>query len=174
MAWTTCRWPCAINQPARIPVRIGAGAWIGSAAVVMADVGRDAVVGAGAVVTSRLPIASIAGACRRACCASATRLDRRRRRAGPVSHPSAALRAQPRRPPARVSHSAVAARSRRRSSWCRWCTTTKRRRTSMRSGRSCTRVTALRVPWLRNHAARGRDPGDGHATDARPARCARH
>ena len=37
------------------PVRIGAGAWVGSAAVVMADVGRDTVVGAGAVVTKPLP-----------------------------------------------------------------------------------------------------------------------
>ena len=36
-------------------VRIGAGAWIGSAAVVMADVGRESVVGAGAVVTKPLP-----------------------------------------------------------------------------------------------------------------------
>jgi acetyltransferase-like isoleucine patch superfamily enzyme len=36
-------------------VRIGAGAWIGSAAVVMADVGRDTVVGAGAVVAKPLP-----------------------------------------------------------------------------------------------------------------------
>jgi len=36
-------------------VQIGAGAWIGSAAVVMADVGRDTVVGAGAVVTQALP-----------------------------------------------------------------------------------------------------------------------
>jgi acetyltransferase-like isoleucine patch superfamily enzyme len=36
-------------------VRIGAGAWIGSAAVVMADVGRDTVVGAGAVVTRPVP-----------------------------------------------------------------------------------------------------------------------
>ena len=36
-------------------VRIGAGAWIGSAAVVMADVGRDTIVGAGAVVTKSLP-----------------------------------------------------------------------------------------------------------------------
>lgn len=36
-------------------VRIGAGAWIGSAAVVMADVGRNTVVGAGAVVTKPLP-----------------------------------------------------------------------------------------------------------------------
>ena len=36
-------------------VRIGAGAWIGSAAIVMADVGRDTIVGAGAVVTKALP-----------------------------------------------------------------------------------------------------------------------
>jgi acetyltransferase-like isoleucine patch superfamily enzyme len=37
------------------PVRIGAGAWVGSAAVVMADVGQETVVGAGAVVTKPLP-----------------------------------------------------------------------------------------------------------------------
>ncbi|MBY0524713.1 MAG: acyltransferase [Gemmataceae bacterium] len=36
-------------------VRIGAGSWIGSAAVVMADVGRNTVIGAGAVVTRPLP-----------------------------------------------------------------------------------------------------------------------
>jgi acetyltransferase-like isoleucine patch superfamily enzyme len=36
-------------------VRIGAGAWIGSAAVVMADVGRGTVIGAGAVVTRPVP-----------------------------------------------------------------------------------------------------------------------
>ncbi len=36
-------------------VRIGAGAWVGSAAVVMANVGRDTIVGAGAVVTKPLP-----------------------------------------------------------------------------------------------------------------------
>jgi acetyltransferase-like isoleucine patch superfamily enzyme len=36
-------------------VRIGAGSWIGSAAVVMADVGHGAVVGAGAVVTRPIP-----------------------------------------------------------------------------------------------------------------------
>ena len=41
-------------------VRIGAGSWIGAAAVVMADVGRDTVVGAGAVVTSPLPADVIA------------------------------------------------------------------------------------------------------------------
>jgi acetyltransferase-like isoleucine patch superfamily enzyme len=36
-------------------VRIGADSWIGSAAVVMADVGRRTIVGAGAVVTRPLP-----------------------------------------------------------------------------------------------------------------------
>jgi virginiamycin A acetyltransferase len=36
-------------------VRIGAGSWIGSNAVVMADVGRNSIVGAGAVVTRPLP-----------------------------------------------------------------------------------------------------------------------
>lgn len=44
------------DQPgSRTLVRIGAGAWIGSAAVVMADVGCDTIVGAGAVVTTPLP-----------------------------------------------------------------------------------------------------------------------
>ena len=41
-------------------VRIGAGAWIGNNAVVMADVGRDAIVGAGAVVTKPIPDRAIA------------------------------------------------------------------------------------------------------------------
>jgi acetyltransferase-like isoleucine patch superfamily enzyme len=36
-------------------VRIGAGAWLGSAAVIMADVGADTIVGAGSVVTRPLP-----------------------------------------------------------------------------------------------------------------------
>jgi acetyltransferase-like isoleucine patch superfamily enzyme len=36
-------------------VRIGAGAWIGSAAVVMADVGAHSIVGAGSVVTKPVP-----------------------------------------------------------------------------------------------------------------------
>ncbi len=44
------------DQPGiRRLVRIGAGSWIGSAAIVMADVGRDSVVGAGAVVTKPVP-----------------------------------------------------------------------------------------------------------------------
>jgi acetyltransferase-like isoleucine patch superfamily enzyme len=36
-------------------VRIGAGSWVGSNAVVLADVGRHTIVGAGAVVTHALP-----------------------------------------------------------------------------------------------------------------------
>jgi virginiamycin A acetyltransferase len=42
-------------------VRIGRGAWIGSAAVIMADVGAQTVVGAGAVVTRALPERVVAG-----------------------------------------------------------------------------------------------------------------
>jgi acetyltransferase-like isoleucine patch superfamily enzyme len=41
-------------------VRIGSGCWIGSAAIVMADVGRDTIVGAGSVVTKPLPAEVIA------------------------------------------------------------------------------------------------------------------
>jgi acetyltransferase-like isoleucine patch superfamily enzyme len=44
------------EQPgARRLVRIGEGTWVGSAAVVLADVGRHCVIGAGAVVTQPLP-----------------------------------------------------------------------------------------------------------------------
>jgi len=44
------------DQPGDLrQVRIGAGSWIGSNAVVMADVGKNAIVGAGAVVTRPLP-----------------------------------------------------------------------------------------------------------------------
>jgi virginiamycin A acetyltransferase len=50
------------DQPTvKTQVRIGRGSWIGSAAVVMADVGRDAVVAAGAVVTRPIPDFTIAG-----------------------------------------------------------------------------------------------------------------
>jgi acetyltransferase-like isoleucine patch superfamily enzyme len=47
--------PIRHQQGHRHPVRIGAGSWIGSNAVVMADVGRETIVGAGAVVTRPLP-----------------------------------------------------------------------------------------------------------------------
>jgi virginiamycin A acetyltransferase len=41
-------------------VTVGAGTWVGSLAVVMADVGENAVVGAGAVVTKPLPPRAVA------------------------------------------------------------------------------------------------------------------
>jgi acetyltransferase-like isoleucine patch superfamily enzyme len=47
--------PIREQEGQRMLVRIGEGAWIGSAAVVMADVGRRSVVGAGAVVTQPIP-----------------------------------------------------------------------------------------------------------------------
>ena len=53
--------PIRDQQTTKVPVRIGNGSWIGSAAVVMADVGRDAVVAAGAVVTRPIPELTIAG-----------------------------------------------------------------------------------------------------------------
>lgn len=50
------------DQPTvKTAVRIGRGSWIGSAAIVMADVGRDTIVAAGAVVTRPLPDATVAG-----------------------------------------------------------------------------------------------------------------
>lgn len=36
-------------------VRVGAGSWIGSGAVILADVGRNSVIGAGSVVTAPVP-----------------------------------------------------------------------------------------------------------------------
>ncbi len=42
-------------------VSIGAGCWIGSASVVMANVGQGSVIGAGAVVTKKIPAMVIAG-----------------------------------------------------------------------------------------------------------------
>ena len=53
--------PIRDQDTTKVPVRIGRGSWIGSAAIVMADVGRDAVVAAGAVVTRPLPEGTIAG-----------------------------------------------------------------------------------------------------------------
>jgi virginiamycin A acetyltransferase len=52
--------PIREQEHERKRVTIGAGAWIGSAAVVMADVGEETVVGAGAVVTRALPARVVA------------------------------------------------------------------------------------------------------------------
>ena len=49
------------DQPtSETPVRIGRGSWIGSAAIILADVGQNAVVAAGAVVTRPIPDATVA------------------------------------------------------------------------------------------------------------------
>lgn len=53
--------PIRDQAAVKTAVRVGRGSWIGSAAVVMADVGRDSVVAAGAVVTRPVPDATIAG-----------------------------------------------------------------------------------------------------------------
>jgi acetyltransferase-like isoleucine patch superfamily enzyme len=47
--------PIRNQEGTRTAVRIGAGTWVGSGAVIMADVGRDAIIGAGAVVTRPIP-----------------------------------------------------------------------------------------------------------------------
>ena len=78
------------DQPGTLErIRIGAGAWIGANAVIMADVGAHAIVAAGAVVTRPVePYAFVAGVPARPVA------DRRKRvpNAHSVSHPSAALR----------------------------------------------------------------------------------
>jgi acetyltransferase-like isoleucine patch superfamily enzyme len=52
--------PIREQSGARTTVRIGEGSWVGSAAIVMADVGRHCVIGAGAVVTKPVPDYSVA------------------------------------------------------------------------------------------------------------------
>lgn len=47
--------PIKEQQGVNTLVTIGPGAWVGSGSVVMADVGRDSIVGAGAVVTKPVP-----------------------------------------------------------------------------------------------------------------------
>ena len=47
--------PIREQEGALTMVRIGAGAWVGSAAVVMADVGANSIIGAGSVVTAPVP-----------------------------------------------------------------------------------------------------------------------
>ena len=53
--------PIREQEGTRRCVVIGAGAWLGSNAVVMDDVGRNSVVGAGAVVTKPVPDDVVAG-----------------------------------------------------------------------------------------------------------------
>ena len=52
--------PIRDQATSKTPVHIGRGSWIGSAAIVLADVGHDAVVAAGAVVTRPIPDSTIA------------------------------------------------------------------------------------------------------------------
>jgi virginiamycin A acetyltransferase len=52
--------PIRLQGGTRVPVRIGQGAWIGDRALVMADIGRDCVIGAGSVVTSEIEDLAIA------------------------------------------------------------------------------------------------------------------
>jgi acetyltransferase-like isoleucine patch superfamily enzyme len=52
--------PIRDQAHARTLVRVGEGSWIGSAAVVLADVGRHCVIGAGSVVTRPIPDFSVA------------------------------------------------------------------------------------------------------------------
>lgn len=52
--------PIRLQGGVRTMVRVGAGAWIGSNAVIMADIGRNTVIGAGSVVTRPVPDGVIA------------------------------------------------------------------------------------------------------------------
>jgi len=52
--------PIRLQGGTRAPVRVGRGAWIGDGAIVMADVGRECVIGAGSVVTREVADLSIA------------------------------------------------------------------------------------------------------------------
>jgi len=52
--------PIRLQKTARSEIRIGGNSWIGSGAIVMADVGQGSVVGAGSVVTKEIPDDSVA------------------------------------------------------------------------------------------------------------------
>lgn len=50
------------DQPGTLrQIRIGAGTWVGSAAIVMADVGSDSIIAAGSVVHESIPAGVLAG-----------------------------------------------------------------------------------------------------------------
>ena len=53
--------PIVDQEAVKTAVHIGRGSWVGSAAIVMADVGANAVIAAGAVVTRPIPRATVAG-----------------------------------------------------------------------------------------------------------------
>jgi acetyltransferase-like isoleucine patch superfamily enzyme len=48
------------GNPPKEPITIGRGVWIGANATIMADIGHDAIVGAGSVVTKPVPPLAIA------------------------------------------------------------------------------------------------------------------
>ena len=52
--------PIQLQPLNRKLVHIGSGSWVGSGAVVMADIGKNTIVGAGAVVTHPVPDSVIA------------------------------------------------------------------------------------------------------------------
>ena len=52
--------PIALQGGTNNQVRVGYGTWVGSRAIIMADVGEECVIGAGAVVTKPIPAWSIA------------------------------------------------------------------------------------------------------------------
>jgi acetyltransferase-like isoleucine patch superfamily enzyme len=56
----TTAFPIRDQVQRRVPVRIGSGTWVGSGAIVMADVGNNSVIGAGAVVTHPIPAGVVA------------------------------------------------------------------------------------------------------------------
>ena len=52
--------PIALQGGRKTPVSIGRGSWLGNGAIVMADVGEECVIGAGAVVVNPIPPWSVA------------------------------------------------------------------------------------------------------------------
>jgi acetyltransferase-like isoleucine patch superfamily enzyme len=54
------RTPPRLGENRYQPVRVGEGSWVGTGAVVLAEVGRYCVIGAGAVVTKPIPDFSVA------------------------------------------------------------------------------------------------------------------
>lgn len=56
----TTRTPPRMAKSRFQPVRVGEGTWVGTHAVILADVGRFCIIGAGAVVTKPIPDCSIA------------------------------------------------------------------------------------------------------------------